>query len=106
MNHWKWSNGDPYYKSARKREEKINNNNENNNNYDSALNAINLSLYDENTDTKREQLDGKLSNRELVFQRGTNPFLKNSYVDDIIVRDMFLKPINTTQGKIKEENEN
>jgi hypothetical protein len=28
--------------------------------------------------------------------------LQTSYVNDVVTRDMFLKPINTTQGRTKE----
>jgi hypothetical protein len=38
----------------------------------------------------------------MIAQRGVNPFLQSSYVNDIVTRDMFLKPINTTQGRAKE----
>ena len=31
-------------------------------------------------------------------QINVNPFLQNSYVNDVVTRDIFLKPINTTQG--------
>jgi hypothetical protein len=38
----------------------------------------------------------------MFAQIGANPFLQQtSYVDDIVTRDMFLKPINTTQGRSK-----
>jgi hypothetical protein len=112
---WKWSNGETYYKSPlqiKVVEDRNNMINRVDNNYDSAQNAIQQSLYQEefsNSDiniSKREELDTKLSNRELVFQRGTNPFSTNSYVNDVITRDIYLKPINTTQGKMKEENNN
>ena len=50
----------------------------------------------------REDLDNKISQRELIFQRGTNPFAQTSnYVQDIMARDVFLKPKNTTFDKIK-----
>jgi hypothetical protein len=122
---WKWSNGETYYKSPRtiNVSKKDSNINISQNIYDSASNAINLSLYDDinniytnndnnnydkiNSTSKREEIDDKLSNRDLVFQRGTNPFMnQTSYVDDVITRDMFLKPVNTTHGKIVEENKN
>jgi hypothetical protein len=55
---------------------------------------------------RREMLDNKMAGRELVLQRGANPFLhQTSYVNDIVVRDMFLKPINTTQGRVKNSEE-
>ena len=113
-NKWKWSTGETYYKSAKlekKVEEQV---------YDSQKNAINQSLADEcffNQDsvtnsmfsrnqnasgTKREDLDTKIADREMIAQRGFNPFLQTSYVNDIVTRDMFLKPINTTFEKSKE----
>jgi hypothetical protein len=133
MNSWKWSTGEAYYKSARiepqkeKKEPQVS--------YDSGENAIRQSLADEShgfgdelfsTDndlisitnsmfsrsqndsgTRREELDNKMADRGLVFQRGVNPYLnQTSYVNDVVVRDMFLKPLNTTQDRIKnEENE-
>jgi hypothetical protein len=125
MYHWRWSNGETYYKSAREIQ-KTNETSDDYNetfSYDSRQNAINQSLSD-NTDSdminitnsmfsrsqnetnnRREHLDDKLANREMLFQRGMNPFLnQTSYVNDVVVRDMFLKPACTTHEKIKEEN--
>ena len=113
-NEWKWSTGETYYKSA-KLEKKVEQQT-----YDSKTNAINQSLADEtffNKDSitnsmfsrnqnvsgsKREDLDTKIADREMIAQRGFNPFLQTSYVNDIVTRDMFLKPINTTFEKSKE----
>ena len=48
---------------------------------------------------KREELDTKIADRDMVQQIGFNPFLgESSYVNDVSIRDQFLKPINTTQG--------
>ena len=104
---WKWTIGEPYYKSARRevkveQEHKVVE-------YDTQLNAINQSLSDdlETSSNVREELDNRVADRELVQQRGSNPFLtlQSSYVNDIVVRDMFLKPINTTQGRTKNKND-
>jgi hypothetical protein len=118
---WKWNNGGENCERSKRtfvvQNQPIS--------YDSADNAIKQSLEDYNVDTldidlspvslqtesqqynKREDLDSKMSDRQLVFQRGTNPFTnQTSYVDDIIVRDMFLKPINTTSEKLKTNNYN
>jgi hypothetical protein len=55
--------------------------------------------------SKREELDNKMSNRDMVQQIGFNPFLgQSSYVEDVSIRDQFLKPINTTMGMHKESN--
>ena len=44
-----------------------------------------------------------MADREMLAQRGVNPFLQTSYVNDIVTRDMYLKPINTTQGRVKND---
>ena len=112
---WKWTKGEPYERSKRlhrsneveddkfyKKQEK--------DAYTSALN------HDENTwdilnqtlsgtgfkvSNKREELDTKIADRHLVQQRGFNPFLgDNDYVNDISIRDQFLKPMNTTSDRV------
>jgi len=123
---WKWSTGEAYYKSARpeknERQPEIG--------YDSQRNAINQSLADDSffnqdsdlinitnsmfsrnqnqSGTRREDLDSKIAVREMIAQRGVNPFVQTSYVNDVVARDIFLKPINTTfehsKEKSKEEN--
>lgn len=46
---------------------------------------------------KREDLGDKLASRAMVQQIGFNPFLgETNYVEDISIRDQFLKPANTT----------
>lgn len=122
INFWKWSNGETYYKSPRKEskdlKEKTNTASDygyeegeqttQEITYDSAQNAIaqSLAFTDINdVPNKREYLDNKISDRELMGQIGTNPFsLQTSYVNDVVTRDMFLKPINTTQGRTKNQN--
>ena len=128
INFWKWSNGETYYKSPRKNvtenghvtendEGYINTDSSPKLSYDSAQNAIaqSLAFTDMNdlpnfsrsndNENKREYLDNKISDRELMAQRGSNPFsMQTSYVNDVVTRDMFLKPINTTQGRTKNQN--
>jgi hypothetical protein len=132
MNYWKWSNGETYYKSPRKREKQNSASDYGYEegelttkqiSYDSAQNAISQSLaftgmnLDNEMDAdnnninnydgqnKRENIDNKISDREMISQRGTNPFsTQTSYVNDVVTRDMFLKPINTTQGRTKNSN--
>jgi hypothetical protein len=118
---WKWSTGEAYYKSARQEKDEK----QQDIGYDSQQNAINQSLADESffnqdsdlinitnsvfsrnqnqSGTRREDLDLKIADREMIAQRGVNPFLQTSYVNDVVARDMFLKPINTTFEKIKEK---
>jgi hypothetical protein len=119
---WKWTKGEPYERSRRPTKEecvKISKNisfsDENfsaeleHSAYTTALNhdentwdILNQSLYNNGfrTSNKREDLDSKIADRHLIQQIGTNPFLSNTnYVDDMNVRDKFLKPINTTSDR-------
>jgi hypothetical protein len=104
MYEWKWSIGEPYYKSSKTNTDattpKHNANtantlNTSNNTIFSALS----SLSESNTIIQypnREELDNKIAKRESLPQRGVNPFLQNSYIDDVVNSELFLKPINTT----------
>ena len=110
---WKWTKGEPYERSRRifkneptEIDETFSKEIETSA-YSSALN------YDENTwdmlnqglSNKREDLDFKIAERGPVQQIGNNPFLgQNIYVNDIVVSNNFLKPINTTQDRTKEDN--
>jgi hypothetical protein len=117
----KWTDGQPYERSRRLKhiaemENKQFSKDIESSAYTSALN------HDENTwdilnqslsgsgfkvSNKREELDSKISDRQLVQQRGFNPFLSdNNYVNDISVRDQFLKPVNTTFDRVKNTTEN
>lgn len=129
MNEWRWSNGEPYLKSTRKIQEPLThttdpdpntNTNDSNTNDNNQYHAINQSLEGFDSDyfvfdttfsrnekasgNRREDLDSKISDREQIFQRGTNPFLQGTdYVNDIGARDKFLKPQNTTFEKLKND---
>lgn len=110
---WKWSIGEPYERSRRQ----VYNPEYTNESDIPQKNPIQLSLEDEadvsffipfysKTNSEgsnlREDLDSKIANRELIFQRGANPFLDQAnYADDVTKSDMFLKPQNTTMDKIK-----
>jgi hypothetical protein len=124
---WKWTKGEPYERSRRKYKSDENINKDGNNEvngdyikqiedsaYTSSLNydentwdILNQSIYDGfKRESKREELDLKIADRELVQQIGFNPFLNNkNYLDDVQVRDQFLKPINTSQEKVKTTSE-
>jgi hypothetical protein len=118
---WKWSKGEVYYKSARQnnnarikrkgqgqeqeqeqepeQEEQYMNEININEINDSAIKQSIEGFHFTRNDTlnKREDLDNKISDRELIYQRGTNPYLGNdNYLKDITARDIFLKPKNTT----------
>jgi hypothetical protein len=117
---WKWTKGEPYERTRRMVRTNENTNNKIDTEYIKQIedSAYSSSLnHDENTwdilnqsiyngfkrESKREELDFKIADRELVQQIGFNPFLGNqNYLEDIQVRDQFLKPVNTTQEKIKQ----
>jgi len=124
---WKWSNGIPYKKSKRLakndiiEQEYVEDQNEvfskkvEESAYSTSLNhdentwdILNQGLYNGfNQSNKREDLDDKIASRELVQQKGFNPFLNDSnYVQDISNSDMFLKPINTTLEREKNTTKN
>jgi predicted ATP-grasp superfamily ATP-dependent carboligase len=112
---WKWTKGEPYERSRRLKKVQELENQQFSKDMDSSAYTSSLN-HDENTwdilnqsvggggggfkvSNKREELDTKISDRGLVQQIGFNPFLsETNYVNDISVRDQFLKPINTTQG--------
>ena len=116
---WKWTKGEPYERSRRPLKDKpeISFTDENNNQekeksaYSASLNhdentwdILNQSIYNNGfrTSNKREDLDSKIADRHLVQQIGSNPFLSNTnYIDDMNIRDKFLKPINTTSEREK-----
>jgi hypothetical protein len=119
---WKWTKGEPFERSRRlKHVEELENKQFSK---DMETSAYTSSLnHDENTweilnqtiagtgfkvSNKREELDSKIAGRDLVQQIGFNPFLgeNNNYVNDITIRDQFLKPINTTQGSTRTSSSN
>lgn len=90
----KWSDGIPYEKSARQHQQQVYNREET----DTRECAIAQSL-EFAAPNRREHLDEKISSRELMPQRAQNPFSQSSYANDVVVRDMYLKPINTSAEK-------
>lgn len=126
---WKWAKDGPHEKSKRpikylaKNEELTNQIDLDQLNKDHQLGAYTSSLnYDENTwdilnqnvsqngfqnSNSREELDSKISNRSLVQQVGTNPFFdEKDYVDNVSIRDQYMKPINTTSDDNTKSNTN
>lgn len=111
--HWSWTDGLPYERSRRMKHQIQMENEEFSKTMESTAYTSSLH-HDENTwdilnqslsgagfkvSNKREELGDKLATREMVQQIGFNPFLgQTNYVDDISIRDQYLKPINTTQG--------
>jgi len=126
MLEWKWTKGEPYERSRRLQKKEMYNNNTTIPNtivsdekfteevektaYSSSLNydedtwdVLNQSIYNGfRVSNKREDLDMKIADRQLIQQIGSNPFLSNTnYIDDMNIRDKFLKPINTTMDREK-----
>jgi hypothetical protein len=112
---WKWTKGEPYERSRRIYKQQVDD--------DIPLKQIETSAYtsalhhDENTwdilnqtlsgngfkvSNKREEIDTKMADRDMIQQIGNNPFLsETNYVNDISIRDQFLKPINTAGDRVK-----
>jgi len=49
----------------------------------------------------REDTYNRMSQREWTVQTGVNPYSTNNYIDDLIVQEQYLKPINSQQDKLK-----
>ena len=66
---------------------------------------LNQGLYnnDFRQSSKREDLDNKIADRELVQQCGYNPFMENNYADDI---SQFLQPQNSTLSTFEKVEQN
>jgi len=110
----KWTDGKPYERTRRMKHQIQIENEEFSKNMDKSAYTSSLN-HDENTweilnqsisgsgfkvSNKREELGDKMANRDMVQQIGFNPFLsQTNYIDDISIRDQYLKPINTTQGE-------
>ena len=115
---WKWTDGKPYERTRRMKHQIQMENEKYSKEIETSAYSSSLN-HDENTweilnqslsgsgfkvSNKREELGNLLANREMVHQIGFNPFLgQTNYVDDISIRDQYLKPINTTQGEMKEK---
>jgi hypothetical protein len=105
---WKWSYGEKQEQSKRDtdKEALMRLNNEN---AESMKNAHSMSLnHDENTwdmmtmlnnkeerKNNREELNFKVSDRQMMQQIGNNPFLENNYQNDISNHNVFLIPKNS-----------
>ncbi len=112
----KWTDGLPYERSRRMKHQLEIENQKFSKDMETSAYASSLN-HDENTwdilnqslsgsgfkvSNKREELGNKLAGREMVQQIGFNPFLgQTNYVDDISIRDQFLKPMNTTHDDTK-----
>lgn len=107
----KWTDGQPYERSRRMKHQIQMENEKFTKEMETSAYTSSLN-HDENTwdilnqslsgsgfkvSNKREELGNKLATREMIQQIGFNPFLgQTNYVDDISIRDQYLKPLNTT----------
>ena len=117
---WKWTKGEPYERSRRLKHVQELENKQFSKDMESSAYSSSLH-HDENTwdilnqsqagsgfkvSNKREELDSKIAGRDMIQQIGFNPFLgEGTYVNDISVRDQFLKPVNTTQGSTRNQDD-
>lgn len=111
---WRWSNGIPYEKSSIKKviEEKVIVNEEEKEEesysvcHNPALSNCNETMYSRNDIVnRREETYNKMSLRTMSNQINQNPFLLNcDYANDLMTQDKYMKPINTTFEKVKNNN--
>ena len=80
--YWKWTNGEKYGKSVKQSYNQEKN----------KKNILNDILF--HLENKREEIGAKLSEREMFAQIGLNPFLQNSYENDITNYDNYMKVKN------------
>jgi hypothetical protein len=116
---WKWSKGLNYDRSKRIIKESIDDNFNKiveETAYTSSLNhdentweIMNNNLFDKGfvQNSKREDTDKKLSERQMMCQVNMNPYLtNNTYVQDLSVHDQYMKPVSTNYKENLETNEN
>ena len=125
---WKWTNGEKCEKSPRQQIHREQRQSQTQINYDdedpgkmSQL-ALQQSLLSENDIwsleeqqifvnpdkpmNKREDTYNKMAEREMVGQIGMNPFMQRNYLEDVMVQENFLKPINASLEKEKFKDNN
>jgi hypothetical protein len=116
---WKWSKGLNYDRSKRIIKESMDDNFNKiveETAYTSSLNhdentweIMNNNLFDKGfvQNSKREDTDKKLSERQMMCQVNMNPYLtNNSYVQDLYVHDQYMKPVSTNYKENLETTEN
>jgi hypothetical protein len=116
---WKWSKGLNYDRSKRIIKESMDDNFNKiveETAYTSSLNhdentweIMNNNLFDKGfvQNSKREDTDKKLSERQMMCQVNMNPYLtNNSYVQDLSVHDQYMKPVSTNYKENIETTEN
>ena len=115
---WKWSKGLNYDRSKRMIKEPMDdtfNKIVEETAYTSSLNhdentweIMNNNLFDKGfvQNSKREDTDKKLSERQMMCQVNMNPYLtNNTYVQDLSVHDQYMKPVSTNYKENMETGE-
>ena len=94
MQEFKWSMGSPPQKSAKRyKMEKAQNEDDGHMAIRTALELDNPLSSFRVTKSKRDDVNCKMGERELVGRVGNNPFLaKNNYIEDILIEDNYLRP--------------
>jgi hypothetical protein len=125
---WKWTNGEKCEKSPRQQMHREQRQSQTQINYEDedpgkmAQLALQQSLLSENDVwsleeqqifvnpdkpmNKREDTYNKMAEREMVGQIGMNPFMQRNYLEDVMVQENFLKPINASLEKEKFKDNN
>ena len=108
---WKWSDMDtkePIERSpikANPKNDNTYNTNEDNkkNEKNEEPNASSIEYLDSFFDDKhmRESTYERMSKREPMMQTGTNPYLQNSYLDGIVIRDKYLMPYHESKPRTR-----
>ena len=107
---WKWSDMDtkePLERSPINANPKNNTRNTNENDKINENNpeqtAGSIEYLDNFFDDKhmRESTYERMSKREPMMQTGTNPYLQNSYIDGIVIRDKYLMPYHESKPRTK-----
>jgi hypothetical protein len=70
------------------------------------LQSLDMDQQFRESSKKREETWEKIASRDMIGQMGQNPFFyqegnQNNYVNDVAIRDQFLKPVSTTIEKVK-----
>ena len=61
---------------------------------------MNSTSLQQSMESKREDTDKRMAERQMFSQKSLNPYLTNNdYVNDIVVSNNFLKPVSTTTEK-------
>ena len=125
---WKWTNGEKCEKSPRQQVYREQRQSQTQINYEDedpgkmAQLALQQSLLSENDVwsleeqqvfvnpdkpmNKREDTYNRMAEREMVGQIGMNPFMQRNYLEDVMVQENFLKPINASLEKEKFKDNN